>query len=45
MYDLEGRVAIVTGAARGTGAAIARRMIALGATVLLGRLGSDDGEA
>jgi 3alpha(or 20beta)-hydroxysteroid dehydrogenase len=36
MQDLEGRVAIVTGAARGTGAAIARRMVERGATVVLG---------
>jgi 3alpha(or 20beta)-hydroxysteroid dehydrogenase len=34
--QLEGRVAIVTGAARGTGAAIARRLVAEGAQVWLG---------
>jgi 3alpha(or 20beta)-hydroxysteroid dehydrogenase len=44
MTDLDGRVAIVTGAARGTGAAIARRMIERGATVVLGDVREEDGE-
>lgn len=43
MSDLEGRVAIVTGAARGTGAAIARRLVEHGATVFLGDVREDDG--
>jgi 3alpha(or 20beta)-hydroxysteroid dehydrogenase len=36
MSELAGRVAIVTGAARGTGAAIARRLAAAGARLVLG---------
>jgi 3alpha(or 20beta)-hydroxysteroid dehydrogenase len=36
MGQLDGKVAIVTGAARGTGAATARRFVAEGARVLLG---------
>jgi len=43
MKDLEGRVAIVTGAARGTGATIARRFVELGATVVLGDVLDDEG--
>ncbi|HTV06302.1 MAG TPA: SDR family NAD(P)-dependent oxidoreductase [Acidobacteriaceae bacterium] len=35
MTDLSGQVAVVTGAARGIGAAIAKRLAALGATVVL----------
>lgn len=36
MQELRGKLAIVTGAARGTGAAIAKRMVDLGARVVLG---------
>lgn len=43
--DLEGRVAIVTGAARGTGAAIARCLIDRGAKVVLGDVRDDEGES
>jgi len=43
MSDLAGRVAIVTGAARGTGAAIARRLVERGATVFLGDVREEDG--
>src|SRR5689334_19786099 len=35
MHRLEGKVALVTGAARGTGAAIARRFVAEGARVVI----------
>jgi 3alpha(or 20beta)-hydroxysteroid dehydrogenase len=42
---LEGKVAIVTGAARGQGAAAARRFVAEGARVLLGDLRDDEGKA
>jgi 3alpha(or 20beta)-hydroxysteroid dehydrogenase len=41
---LEGKVAIVTGAAQGTGAAIARRFVAEGARVLLGDVRVSQGE-
>lgn len=40
---LEGKVAIVTGAARGTGAAIARRFIECGARVFLGDIRHEEG--
>jgi 3alpha(or 20beta)-hydroxysteroid dehydrogenase len=40
---LEGKVAIVTGAARGTGAAIARRFVAEGARVVIGDVLDDRG--
>ncbi|MFC3227843.1 glucose 1-dehydrogenase [Marinibaculum pumilum] len=43
--DLAGRAAIVTGAARGIGAEIARRFAAAGAGVLLGDVLDDQGEA
>jgi len=43
LADLEGKVAIVTGAARGTGAAIARRFAAHGAHVVLGDVAVDAG--
>jgi 3alpha(or 20beta)-hydroxysteroid dehydrogenase len=43
MEDLDGRVAIVTGAARGTGAAIAQRLIERGASVFLGDVREEDG--
>ena len=43
MASLEGKVAIVTGAARGTGAAIARRMVEEGARVLLGDVLHEEG--
>ncbi len=42
---LEGKVAIVTGASRGTGAAIARRFVAEGARVLLGDILDEKGRA
>ena len=41
---LEGKVAIVTGAARGTGAAIARRFVERGSHVFLGDLRDPEGE-
>ena len=44
MGQLDGKVAIVTGAARGTGAMTARRMVAEGATVILGDLRHEEGE-
>ena len=43
--NLEGRVAIVTGAARGTGAAIAKRLAESGATVILGDILHEEGAA
>jgi 3alpha(or 20beta)-hydroxysteroid dehydrogenase len=43
--DLANKVAIVTGAARGTGAAIARRLAEEGARVVLGDLLDEPGEA
>jgi 3alpha(or 20beta)-hydroxysteroid dehydrogenase len=42
---LEGKVAIVTGAARGTGAAIARRFVAEGARVVIGDVLDERGQA
>jgi 3alpha(or 20beta)-hydroxysteroid dehydrogenase len=45
MQSLTGKVAIVTGAARGTGAAIARCFVAEGARVVLGDVSHDAGEA
>jgi len=45
MQDLEGKIAIVTGAARGTGAAIARRMVEYGAQVVMGDILHAEGEA
>ena len=45
MGRLDGKVAIVTGAARGTGAATARALAAEGAKVVLGDLLDDLGEA
>lgn len=42
--SLEGRLAIITGAARGTGAAIARRFVEQGATVILGDILHAEGE-
>lgn len=42
---LEGKVAIVTGAARGTGAAVARRFVEEGARVVLGDVRDEAGEA
>jgi len=44
MTSLEGQVAIVTGAARGTGAVIARRFVEQGATVLLGDVLHEEAE-
>jgi 3alpha(or 20beta)-hydroxysteroid dehydrogenase len=42
---LEGKVAIVTGGARGQGAAAGRRFVAEGARVLLGDIRDDEGKA
>jgi len=44
MNELAGKVAIVTGAARGTGAAIARRFASAGARVVLGDLQHELGQ-
>jgi 3alpha(or 20beta)-hydroxysteroid dehydrogenase len=44
MVELGGRIAIVTGAARGTGAAIARRLASAGARVVLGDVLHAQGE-
>ena len=44
MQDLAGKVAIVTGAARGTGAAIARRFAEHGTHVVLGDVLHEEGE-
>ncbi|MCH2172901.1 SDR family oxidoreductase [Myxococcota bacterium] len=43
--SLEGKVAIVTGAARGTGAAVAERFCQLGARVILGDVRDEMGQA
>ena len=45
MFRLEGRTALVTGGARGIGAAIARAMVAQGAKVVIGDVLDRDGEA
>jgi 3alpha(or 20beta)-hydroxysteroid dehydrogenase len=45
MSRLEGKVAIITGAARGMGAAGARQFVAEGAKVLLGDVLDDEGQA
>jgi 3alpha(or 20beta)-hydroxysteroid dehydrogenase len=45
MGRLDGKVAIVTGAARGTGAVTARRLVAEGARVVLGDVLDERGEA
>ena len=45
MYRLDGKVALVSGAARGIGAAIARAMVAEGAKVVIGDLLDREGEA
>lgn len=42
---LRGKVAIITGAARGQGAAAARRFVAEGARVLIGDVADEEGEA
>ncbi len=44
MKDLAGKLALVTGAARGTGAAIARRFAEHGTRVVLGDILHDEGE-
>ena len=43
--ELEGKVAIVTGASRGTGAAITRRFVECGAHVFFGDIRHPEGEA
>lgn len=43
MQDLEGRIALVTGAARGVGATIAERLVAAGAQVVIGDVLRDEG--
>jgi 3alpha(or 20beta)-hydroxysteroid dehydrogenase len=43
--NLEGKVALITGAARGAGAAIARRFVAEGARVVLGDVRHEQGRA
>lgn len=45
MDDLHGRVAIVTGAARGTGAVIAKHLSRLGSAVIIGDIRSEEGHA
>ncbi|MAE93057.1 MAG: 3-alpha-hydroxysteroid dehydrogenase [Deltaproteobacteria bacterium] len=45
MERLDGRIAIVTGGARGVGSAIARRLIEAGARVVLGDLRDEAGES
>ena len=45
MGELDGKIAIVTGAARGTGACIARRFVEEGATVVMGDLRDEEGMA
>ena len=45
MIDLSGKVALVSGAARGMGAAISRRLVDAGASVLLGDVLTDEGTA
>ena len=45
MFRLDGKVALVTGGARGIGAAIARAMVAEGAKVVIGDVLDGEGEA
>jgi 3alpha(or 20beta)-hydroxysteroid dehydrogenase len=45
MRNLENRIALITGAARGLGAVVAERFVAAGARVVLGDVLDDEGEA
>lgn len=45
MGRIDGRVALITGGARGQGAAAARRFVAEGARVMIADVASDDGKA
>lgn len=45
VHDLTGKVALITGAGRGQGAAEARRFVAVGATVVVADVLADEGKA